>query len=226
MVGRRSWKPHWGRFETARYLVEQGVDIKARDGNNMQAVDLAANTIRNEQERANRSGGSHLEPARAEERRRRLKTLFKRRTPAQTQSGGKALSRGAFFNQRSDGTLEIYRLHTLLESPSEGKTFATLDRGPNYPYVNAMSGYSHHGWPNVLDNKVWTAKAQELREHLGLSWHKGMASHVEPRCSLILCTDIPCSRCSKTKQPSGNLRVSCLLIHCNPSSRSANSTSA
>ena len=61
------------------------------------------------------------------------------------------------------------------------KAFATLDRGSNYPYINAMSGYSHPGWPNVLDNEVWTDKAEDLRKSFGLPEDKTAASHVEPQ---------------------------------------------
>lgn len=44
-----------------------------------------------------------------------------------------------------------------------------------------MSGYSHPDWPNVLDNKTWTEKAQLLRVSLGLPKDKQAASHVEPQ---------------------------------------------
>ena len=44
-----------------------------------------------------------------------------------------------------------------------------------------MSGYSHPGWPNVLDNEVWTDRAEGLRALLGLPKDKSVASHVEPQ---------------------------------------------
>src|SRR6202012_2927537 len=61
------------------------------------------------------------------------------------------------------------------------KAFATLDRGPHYPYINVMSGYSHPGWPNILDNDVWTARAERLRAILDLPADISAASHVEPQ---------------------------------------------
>lgn len=61
------------------------------------------------------------------------------------------------------------------------KAFATLDRGPNYPYINVVSGYTQPDWPNVLDNGVWTDKAENLRAVLGLPEYRRVASHVEPQ---------------------------------------------
>lgn len=34
----------WGRSQTVQYLSQQSIDLEARDGDGMQAVDLAANT--------------------------------------------------------------------------------------------------------------------------------------------------------------------------------------
>ena len=87
--------------------------------------------------------------------------------------------------RKPTGECAVYRLQTLLEPPAGPKglrkAFATLDRGSNYPCIMAMSGYSHAGWPEVLDNVVWTHKAENLRACLGLPKDKSAASHVEPQ---------------------------------------------
>lgn len=44
-----------------------------------------------------------------------------------------------------------------------------------------MSGYSHPGWPNVLDNSFWTDKAEELRALLVLLENRQAAFHGEPQ---------------------------------------------
>ena len=44
-----------------------------------------------------------------------------------------------------------------------------------------MSGYTHAGWPNVLDNSIWTDKAETLRAILDLPENRRAASHVEPQ---------------------------------------------
>jgi hypothetical protein len=44
----------------------------------------------------------------------------------------------------------------------EIKAFARLDRGPRYPVISAMSGYSLGHRVDVLNNEIWTGKAQDL----------------------------------------------------------------
>ena len=183
----------WGRLETVQYLAQQKIDLEARDGNGMRALDLVADIERNKKERRVRCGKSFREAPDADERRRQIEGLLKRLTlptsshPAISTSTSRPQG-SAFFNRKDDGTIEIYRPQVLLQPPSgrDGrlqtqKAFATLDRGPDYPPINAMSGYSHPGWPNVLDNDVWTNKAELLREILGLPEDKSAASHVEPQ---------------------------------------------
>ena len=178
----------WGRFETVQYLIRKGADHTAHDGNGMQAADLVAETQRNTNERAQRSNAVYREPPNAGKQRKQIKALLERLTSPvrERENIGRALQqRRAFFGRKSNGDLEIYRPQQLLELPlgSYGlqKAFATLDRGSNYPYVNAMSGYSHTGWPNVLDNQEWTDKAEGLRALVGLSKNRSAASHVEPQ---------------------------------------------
>jgi hypothetical protein len=44
-----------------------------------------------------------------------------------------------------------------------------------------MSGYTQPGWPNVLANEAWAAKADALRAFFGLPGNRALASHVEPQ---------------------------------------------
>jgi len=179
----------WGRLETVQYLVQQNVDLKVRDGNEMEAAHLAANTKRNTKERFIRSGSVYREPPVAERNREVIQAFLVRLTPIQMNDAhpGQSPQRYAFFNRKSDGNLELYRPQILLEPPvalhgiQKQKAFATLDRGSCYPYINAMSGYSHPGWPNVLDNTEWTDRAEGLRRVLKLPQNRSAASHVEPQ---------------------------------------------
>jgi hypothetical protein len=175
----------WGRLETVQYLSQQSINLGARDANGMQAVDLAADTQRNATERTVRSGAVYREPPEASRQREQIQALLKRLTspiPEPTEIGMEA-QRRTFFERRNDGKVDIYRPQVLLEPPTgpygRQKAFATLDRGSCYPYVNAMSGYSHADWPNVLDNTIWTDKAEKMRALLGLPKDKSAASHVE-----------------------------------------------
>jgi hypothetical protein len=175
----------WGRPETVRYLAGQGVDLGSMDANGMRAVDLAADTERNTKERTTRSGVLYREHPQAGRRRELIRAFLERVSVPPTGSSGSVNvpQRRAFFDRRPDGSLDIIRPQELVQPPhgQQQKAFATLDRGPNYPYVNAMSGYSHKGWPNVLDNAEWTTKAEVLRAHFGLPANRGLASHVEPQ---------------------------------------------
>jgi len=179
----------WARLKTVQYLTCQSIDIEARDGNGMRALDLVVDTERNAKERRLRSA-MYREAPDASRRREQIREMLKRLTsPNSSKPSDSAISSlpqaRAFFNRKADGTLEVYRPQVLLQPPfgQNGlqKAFATLDRGPSYPPVNAMSGYSHPGWPNVLDNNFWTDKSEELRALLDLPENRQAASHVEPQ---------------------------------------------
>lgn len=174
----------WGRLGTVQYLTQQrDVNFRLRDGNNMQAKDLAEDTSRNRKERMVRSGGVYREPADADTQRKQIQALLERLDPPLPNRPCTEPCRRTFFHRNPDGTLEIYGPRTLLRPPYGGmqKAFATLDRGPNYPLVNVMSGYTHTGWPNVLNNAFWTNRAESLQEMLGLPRLSRLASHVEPQ---------------------------------------------
>ncbi|KAG9516558.1 hypothetical protein KCV07_g6716, partial [Aureobasidium melanogenum] len=174
----------WGRLGTVQYLTQQrDVNFRLRDGNNMQAKDLAEDTSRNRKERMVRSGGVYREPADADTQRKQIQALLERLDPPLPNRPCTEPCRRTFFHRNPDGTLEIYGPRTLLRPPYGGmqKAFATLDRGPNYPLVNVMSGYTHTGWPNVLNNAFGTNRAESLQEMLGLPRLSRLASHVEPQ---------------------------------------------
>lgn len=174
----------WGRLETVQYLTQQrNVNVRQRDGNKMQATDLADDTPRNKNERMVRSGCVYREPSDADIRRKQIKALLDRLAPAFSKRPGAEPRHRTFFYRNTDGTLEIWEARTLLRPPNGSlqKAFATLDRGPSYPFVNAMSGYTQRDWPNVLNNAIWTKRAENLQALLGLPRDTYLASHVEPQ---------------------------------------------
>lgn len=77
--------------------------------------------------------------------------------------------------------LHTPQLPLLVPIGQRQKAFAQLDRGPKYPSVNAMSGYSHPRWPNVLENGLWARRADDLRAYLKMPQNISYASHVEPQ---------------------------------------------
>ena len=176
----------WGRLETVQYLTAKGADVDARDANGMDALELAAESERNMGERVSRAKSVYREPVNANIQRARVEYHLRHlsnsqipilRAPDYSRRGF------SFFQRDADGNLVLYRPHSLLQVPNgqSQKAFAELDRGPNYPLVNAMSGYTYSAWPNVLDNVLWAKRANDLREYLGLSRNMGFASHVEPQ---------------------------------------------
>ena len=179
----------WGRLDTVRYLVKKGVDLDTRDTNGMRAIDLSEDTERNTKERTTRSGVFHREAAVAGQLRKQTHALLARTASSSSSSAPTSTTitrpprRCAFFDRKPDGSLEILRPTESVTPPvgKLSKAFATLDRGPNYPYINAMSGYTQTGWPNVLENGEWAAKADSLRPFFGLPRNKALASHVEPQ---------------------------------------------
>ncbi|KAK3675893.1 hypothetical protein LTR78_004085 [Recurvomyces mirabilis] len=176
----------WGRLDTARYLLEQGVDQTACDGKSMTALELAMDTRRNANERAIRSSIVYRETGKAGGDRRQLVRELQRMSE---NSGSSAMSSRlpdqspSFFHRVEGGHLLLYRPSILLLKPiqSPQKAIATLDRGGRYPVINAMSGYSHPSWPNVLDNQLWTGRANDLRALLDLERSERYASHVGPQ---------------------------------------------
>ncbi|KAH0183635.1 hypothetical protein KCV03_g9543, partial [Aureobasidium melanogenum] len=121
----------WGRLGTVQYLTQQrDVNFRLRDGNNMQAKDLAEDTSRNRKERMVRSGGVYREPADADTQRKQIQALLERLDPPLPNRPCTEPCRRTFFHRNPDGTLEIYGPRTLLRPPYGGmqKAFATLDR--------------------------------------------------------------------------------------------------
>ncbi|OKL58621.1 hypothetical protein UA08_05996 [Talaromyces atroroseus] len=181
----------WGRFEIVQYLTAQGVAVQARDGNGMNALELAMDCERNAGERASRAGLNYQEPAYADNQRARIESHLRRlsKVPSRSPGAEDPSRRGlSFFQRTADGNLALYRPKTILLVPGGHpyKAFAELDRGPNYPLVTAMSGYTYPAWPNVLDNSLWANRADELRRYRGLSPNIRAASHVEPQLPTYL----------------------------------------
>ena len=106
-------------------------------------------------------------------------------TGARLRNPRRNLPRLAFSDRDSAARLGIYRCRALFGMPSapsgQQKAFASLDRGPGYPEIYAMSGYFHPGRLIVINNELRTRKAGELRRTFDLLPKICAASHVEPQ---------------------------------------------
>ncbi len=106
----------WGRSDTIQYLTRQGIDLGVQDGNGMRAIDLAEHTGRNAKERRLRSV-LYREAPDASMRREQIKNLLERLSPRSTPSSlsiASTAQRRAFFDRKTDGTIEVYRPQVLL----------------------------------------------------------------------------------------------------------------
>ncbi|KAI9715192.1 MAG: hypothetical protein M1828_001018 [Chrysothrix sp. TS-e1954] len=174
----------WAREDAVRFLVKHGVQAQSRDGNGMAAIEFSQASRRNENERTVRAGSVYRPLAEDDELRRIITSYLKsvEEPPQPSQPPGPVFDDLAgIFRRNSSGLLAFYRPVSLYELPSlhSTKAFAVLSRGPEYAPVSAMSGYTHGGWPNVLDNDFWTGKAQDICKLVGHPDTKSFASHVE-----------------------------------------------
>ncbi|KAL8848416.1 MAG: hypothetical protein Q9221_006571 [Calogaya cf. arnoldii] len=78
-------------------------------------------------------------------------------------------------------TIDYYELDQRYLIPDVHKAIGRLDRGPLFPVISSMSGYSHSDWDplTVLDNAKWTAEVMKLGQRLNIPVGQSYASHVE-----------------------------------------------
>lgn len=173
----------WGRHDAVLLLTNtRRVDLHAQDANGLSALDLSLPTERNQGERSERAGSVYREPIGAHVTRQRIEHHLRNLTSS-NQRSGQNRTLDSFFQRRANGTISVYRPVLEMAVPIRGltKAFAELNRGGAYPLVQAMSGCSHPGWTNVLDNEIWTERASQLRSLLGMGTNQSFASHVEPQ---------------------------------------------
>lgn len=77
--------------------------------------------------------------------------------------------------------IHYYSLDQLNSVPNAGKAIGRLDRGPFFPIISAMSGYSHSEWDpcTTLDDAKWTAEVMNLAQRLNVPVEQSYATHVE-----------------------------------------------
>jgi hypothetical protein len=173
----------WGRLETVKYLVAKGADINAVDGNGHRAFDLARDLERNEEERISRAlHGKAIERADANRRRKQIAAFLalEENTSQISNTASPYEILQGYFQKMLPDTLWFYKPDTsygLDRNPN--KAFARLDRGLKYPVISAMSGYSQGHRKDVVNNEIWTKKAEELCQKIGYKVSPSFASHVE-----------------------------------------------
>jgi hypothetical protein len=174
----------WGHLETVQFLIDRGASIYAEDANGHLAADFAADSERNEEERISRANDIVMvRPDANRKRRQILACLTRHETMGRDSLNGAKPSQihQGYFSKISPNLLWYYRADTSYDiGPGEEiKAFARLDRGARYPVISAMSGYSQGHRADVLNNEIWTRKAQDLCRTIHFDVSRSCASHVE-----------------------------------------------
>lgn len=177
----------WGRVRVVEYLLTAGAKTTLQDHKGRTALDLALPSQRNTNERERRMTFCR-EPLDADKSRRYIATRLQAiagTLPASRQKVAESQisNSGLFLNPLSSsqrGVIDYFKLDKRYEIPDVGKAIGRLDRGPLFPVVSAMSGYSHSGLDTtILDNERWTDEVLKLASHLNIEVLKSYASHVE-----------------------------------------------
>lgn len=177
----------WGRLHIVDYLLKHGANANLKDHKGRSALDLALPSRRNSSERHRRLVDYH-EPPEADLHRRHIAIRLEAVTGTSPCSITQALSAQKSspgflrnsINSSGQSVVHYYQLNKLYLIPDERKAIGRLDRGPLFPVISAMSGYSHSEWDtDILDNKKWTCEVQRLAMELGIHVNRGFASHVE-----------------------------------------------
>ncbi|KAL9017238.1 MAG: hypothetical protein Q9180_008765, partial [Flavoplaca navasiana] len=179
----------WGRVPIADYLLKKGADAKMRDNKGRSALDLALPDPRNKNERK-RKMVLYREPQEADQYRHRIAIRLQSTLgvipPVKYTQVPKCQSNrtGMFVDPGSSSqssAIYYYSLDQSYSVPKAGTAIGRLDRGPLFPIISAMSGYSHSGWDpcTILDNAKWTAEVMNLARRLNVPVEQSYASHVE-----------------------------------------------
>lgn len=133
-----------------------------------QAINLAEWSLRNDEERYNRSGGDvqvYKEITfTANQARRVVFELL--REPEDNTRGEMAAQDQTFrsysFRTTDQGTIELTAPIANFPVPNERKTIATLQRQSKYPLIAAMSGWSHSMTNVTVSGRDWTDEVMNI----------------------------------------------------------------
>ncbi|KAL8657130.1 MAG: hypothetical protein Q9226_002226 [Calogaya cf. arnoldii] len=170
------------------YLLENRADAALRDSNGRSALDLVLQDPCIKVEKRHLS--YYREPQEADLCRLhiafRLRSIPETITPLKQDSDPERQENtlGFFLDARTSlqsGTVEYYELVQRYSIPNANKAIGRLHRGPLFPVISAMSGYSQSEWEptTILDNAKWTAEVMELGRKLKIPVAQTYASHVE-----------------------------------------------
>jgi hypothetical protein len=163
----------WGRIENVKHLLQYNADRNLCDNDGYQAIDLAGTSLRNEEERFERSGGDTQVYKEitfiANQARRIISELLKQPTASMH---GKKLPhdrklRTHMFRNTDRGTVELVAPIAEFPIPKKTKTISTLHCHFDYPLVAAMSGWSHGQAKITVAGRDWTNEVFKISTLVG-----------------------------------------------------------
>lgn len=163
----------WGRTDNVKHLLEHGANKNLCDIHGRQAAELAGLSLRNDEERYQRSGGE-VQVYRevtfiANQARRVIFELLK--DSEDFPSIGVPTHDQAFqahsFKKTDRGTIELIAPIAEIHVPNEWKTVASLQRPSNYPLIAAMSGWSHGETKVTVSGREWTDEVIRISTAVG-----------------------------------------------------------
>ncbi|SPJ73913.1 uncharacterized protein FTOL_03643 [Fusarium torulosum] len=173
----------WGRLENVKCLLSHGADKSItciRKGKSLRAIDFAADTRENSEERYNRSGNKHQVYKEVTHERNQDRMAIVRELSDEV---GEVESR----NTETFSHPNVFALTTLRDGrsiisllanfdvPTRHKTIGILFRGdtiggPGFPPVAAMSGWKHQSDPELnvqIEGRTWTDEVLRLCRIVG-----------------------------------------------------------
>ena len=158
----------WGRHEVVDYLLGQGAHANLKDHKGRTALDLALPSQRNKNERKRYSHMYH-EPSDKDQHRHLITLQLQKVTcihsPAASSELDHHISAPGLFLAPTETSLEgyisYYEQKQLYPIPDGNKAIGQLHRGPLFPVISAMSGYTHSGWD---DNEEWVRVEGEHKD--------------------------------------------------------------
>jgi len=160
----------WGRYENVEHLLGHGANKCIKDSHGLRAIDLAAPSDRNEEERYRRSGGEHQVyneiTYTANRTRRMIISMLRDDISDQISAAEKGNIEDQFFH-KSASRVRLFAPIAEYEISSPYKTIARLERGGRYPSIAAMSGWSHGKTVPLVSGNDWTSEVIRIAHTIG-----------------------------------------------------------
>lgn len=163
----------WRRIDNVNYLLDHGANWKLRDIHGHQAADLAGPSLRNDEERYQRSGGEaqvyRENTFIANQARRVIFELLKapKEFPCREIPTCDRACESHSFKYTDRETVELVAPIAEFHVRNEWKTVASLQRPGDFPSIAAISGRSHEETSVIVSGREWTAEVMKISSTVG-----------------------------------------------------------